>query len=136
MKAIFPCFLLILIVSCTSRPEKPRPTDWQGVWKAQWETPPESYPEIEAEFTMTGLFTFNGDSLTVQANGFDGCIFHSDTLIHTQSWYVDQDAALTDSALVLFNDPTAPGMTYRINSKSANMIKLQLLEDIFVTLSK
>lgn len=136
MKPISLFFILILIISCSPGSEKPRPSEWQGVWQAKWETPPESYPDIEAEFTMNGMFTFEGDSLTVQVNGFDGCIFHSDTLVHTQSWYVQQDVSSTDSALVLFNDPEAPGMTYKVNSKSSNEIKLQLLDDIFITLTK
>ena len=79
---------------------------------------------------MNGNFIFTADSLTVTAQGFEGCIFNSDTLTHTQSWYVENDT------LFLMNDPDLPGMTYQIKSKSANTIELQLMEDIFVTLSK
>lgn len=137
MKRILPFYLVVFIFSCTSTPEKPRPEDWQGNWKAVWETPPESYPGIEdVEFTMTGNFVFDADSLTVQANGFDGCIFHSDTLTHTQSWYVVKSVTSQDSLLVSFNDPGQVGLTYKINSKSADKIVLQMLDDIFITLSK
>ena len=136
MKPIFLCFTFIFLLSCNSEPEKPRPSEWQGVWQAKWETPPESYPDIDAEFKMNGIFTFEGDSLTVQVNGFDGCIFHSDTLVHTQSWYIEQNTSAIDSVLVLFNDPESPGMTYKVNSKSSGEIKLQLLDDIFITLTK
>ena len=137
MKRILPFFLFIFILSCTSIPEKPRPEDWQGAWNALWETPPESYPGIEdVEFTMTGKFTFLEDSLTVQANGYDGCIFHSDTLTHTQSWYVVKSTANKDSLLVSFNEPDQVGLTYKINSKTEDKIVLQMLDDIFITLSK
>ncbi len=137
MKKIYLFFVITFIISCTSSPEKPRPNDWQGNWNAVWETPPESYPGIEdVEFTMTGNFLFEEDSLTVQANGFDGCIFHSDTLTHTQSWYVLKNMNNLDSVLVSFNDPDQVGLTYKINSKTEDKIVLQMLDDIFITLSK
>lgn len=127
--------LLLMIVSafsCTTNiNERPRPLEWQGNWKAQWETLPESYPDIEnMKFFMNGNFTFTADSLTVKANGFEGCIFNTDTLVHTQSWYVSNDT------LFLVNDPELVGMTYKIKSKTKEKIELQLMEDIFVTLEK
>lgn len=79
---------------------------------------------------MDGSFVFTADSLTVTANGYPDCIFNIDTLSHTQSWYVSNDT------LFLVNDPESPGMTYRVASKSEDRIRLQLMEDIFVTLSK
>lgn len=130
MKKLIPVFL-IFSVACSSNTEKERPEAWQGHWDAKWETLPESYPGIEdMEFYMNGSFVFTGDSLTVQANGFEGCIFNSDTLKHTQSWYVSNDT------LFLLNDPELPGMTYTIKVKESNKIELQLMSDIFVTLSK
>ena len=119
-------FLLLsfVIFSCSS-------SEWEGTWNAEWETPPESYPGIEnMTFTMNGNFIFADDSLTVKANGFDGCIFNSDTLSHTQSWYVENDT------LFLLNEPGQPGMTYLIKAKTEGRVELQLMEDIFVTLTK
>jgi hypothetical protein len=124
-------FVLLVFVSCRQAPERPRPNDWQGKWNAQWKTPPESYPGIEnMVFAMNGIFTFSADSLTVQANGFDGCIFNTDTLMHTQSWYILNDT------LFLLSDSNIQGMTYRVKSKSEDKIELQLLDDIFITLTK
>ncbi|MEM7297656.1 MAG: hypothetical protein AAF391_05255 [Bacteroidota bacterium] len=132
MKKLFPIFCCLLVLSsCTSSTEAERPTEWMGEWKAEWETPPESYPGIEdMEFYMNGQFTFTDDSLTVTANGYPGCIFNIDTLSHRQSWKISGDT------LFLLNDPELPGMTYQIKSFSENRIQLQLMEDIFVTLSK
>ncbi|WP_436514370.1 hypothetical protein [Ekhidna sp. To15] len=108
-----------------------RPAEWHGSWKAEWETPPESYPEVQdMEFYMTGIFQFTEDSLTKTVNGYPGCIFAIDTLSHTQSWYVSGDT------LFLMNAAESAGMTYRIASKTNERIQLQLMEDIFVTLSK
>ena len=81
-------------------------------------------------FEMNGSFDFAGDSLTITANGFDGCIFQADTLVHTQGWYVSNDT------LFLVNEPGSLGMNYQVVSQDASGIKLQLLKDIFVTLSK
>ena len=126
--------LAVLIFSCTpSNNEKTlnRPSEWIGLWKAEWETPPESYPElVDMEFYMDGHFVFTQDSLRVIANGYPDCIFGVDTLSHTQSWYVSGDT------LFLMNDPQSPGITYRVAYKEENRIRLQFLEDIFVTLTK
>ena len=102
-------------------------------WKAEWNTPSDapSYANIEdMEFYMDGMFAFEGDSLTVQNNGYPGCIFAVDTLQHTQLWDVSH------GSLITYNDPSNPGMTYTIKSISEDRIELQLMEDIFVTLSK
>ncbi|WP_425389753.1 hypothetical protein [Ekhidna sp.] len=129
-----PFILFIIVCSCTSPSSEKanlRPSEWQGTWVAEWETPPESYPGIEdMEFYMDGRFIFNEDSLTKVVYGYPGCIFAIDTLSHTQSWYVSNDT------LFLVNGPDSPGMTYRVSSKSESRIKLQLMDDIFVTLTK
>ncbi|MEM6736547.1 MAG: hypothetical protein AAGC64_09005 [Bacteroidota bacterium] len=132
MKKIY--FLLIFIaISCVSESSPERPRAWVGEWTAEWKTPPESpsYRGIEdMEFYMDGKFIFTTDSLTVQNYGYPGCIFAIDTLKHTQSWKVSNDT------LFSINDPKTPGITYKITSLSENKIELQLMEDIFVTLTK
>ncbi|MEO9482790.1 MAG: hypothetical protein ABJG47_05065 [Ekhidna sp.] len=125
---------LLAFIACTSPSSEnaiKRPSEWYGNWRAEWETPPESYPEVQdMEFYMTGVFAFTEDSLTKTVNGYPGCIFAVDTLSHAQTWYVSGDT------LFLMNEPGSQGMTYRIASKSEDQIKLQLMDDIFVTLSK
>ena len=131
-KSILP-LIWILVIACTSEPERERPAKWHGDWNARWETQPESYPEIDSgtmKFYMNGNFIFTSDSLTVNANGFEGCIFNSDTLSHTQSWYVSNDT------LFLMNNLNQTGITYKIKKQEENKVELQLMEDIFVTLSK
>ena len=134
MKKLQAILIVLFVASCTSTPKEEalnRPSEWYGDWNAEWETPPESYPEVEdMEFYMTGVFAFTEDSLTKTVNGYPGCIFAVDTLSHTQTWYVSGDT------LFLMNEPETPGMTYRVASKSEDRIKLQLMEDIFVTLTR
>lgn len=125
-------FLIIVVgmMSCSGSGSE-RPASWIGEWKATWSTPPDAYPGMGGmTFEMNGSFVFDSDSLTVAANGFDGCIFHADTLVHTQGWHVSNDT------LFLVNEPGSLGMTYTIKAKSDDQIKLQLLDDIFVTLEK
>ena len=126
--------LSVLVFACTTSTNENssnRPNEWVGSWKAEWETPPESYPDmVDMEFYMDGRFTFTEDSLEVIANGYPDCIFNVDTLSHTQSWYVSSDT------LFLVNDPESPGMTYRVAYKEEGRIKLQLMDDIFVTLTR
>ena len=137
LKRIYPLFFLLLIACTTASTEGEnegnKPSEWLGEWKAEWETPPESpsYAGIEdMEFYMDGVFIFTKDSLTVQNNGYPGCIFAVDTLQHTQLWSISNDSLIT------FNDPKTPGMTYRVTYLDKEQIKLQLMEDIFVTLTK
>ena len=134
MKAIKLIALFILALgACTSGTgeETKRPDLWMGEWDAEWETPPESYPGLtDMEFYMEGKFIFTEDSLTVINHGFPGCIFAVDTLKHTQSWKISNDT------LVSYNDLSTPGMTYKVKSIEENRVKLQLMDDIFVTLSK
>ena len=128
--------LILLLYSCTTSTNENksnRPNEWLGSWKAEWQTPPESpsYAGItDMEFYMDGRFVFTEDSLTVQNNGYPGCIFAVDTLRHTQLWGISNDTLLT------FNQPQSRGMTYRIVSKTESRIELQLMEDIFITLTK
>ena len=135
MKRFYPLLVLIAI-ACSpgnTESESNRPSEWIGEWKAEWETPPESpsYAGIEdMEFYMDGKFVFTKDSLMVQNNGYPGCIFAVDTLKHTQLWSISNDTLLT------FNNPKTPGMSYKITRLGEDRIHLQLMEDIFVTLSK
>lgn len=133
MKNLGILVLLLGAVACTSSSsEKPsRPDEWLGTWKAEWETPPESYPGIvDMEFYMDGQFVFSEDSLIVSNNGYPGCIFAIDTLTHSQIWEVRNDTLFT------LNEPDSPGMSYKVLTYSENQIQLRLLDDIFVTLSR
>ena len=134
MKKIYLLFVAVVAFSCSSGKKSDETAqEWIGTWKAEWETPPESpsYAGIvDMEFYMDGMFVFTEDSLTVQNNGYPGCIFADDTLKHTQLWRV------SEGTLSTFNSLDNPGMTYQIKSIEENRIKLQLMEDIFVTLSK
>jgi len=123
---------IFMLASCSSSSsENDRPAAWIGDWKAEWETPPESYPDLtDMEFYMDGRFVFSEDSLTVINNGYPGCIFAVDTLKHTQSWKISNDM------LISYNDTSTPGMAYKVKSLSGNSIELQLMEDIFIKLTK
>ncbi|GAB4240495.1 MAG: hypothetical protein Tsb0034_16970 [Ekhidna sp.] len=129
---IFFLTVLVALASCTNSSEKVnRPSEWIGNWQAEWETPPEAYPGVDdMEFYMDGMFAFTDEDLTVTNNGYPGCIFAVDTLKHTQFWKISNDTLIT------YNDESTPGMTYKITSKEEGRVKLQLMEDIFVTLSK
>lgn len=132
MKKLIP--IILILSACGGTNEKAaynRPDQMVGVWSAKWETPAESYPDLtDTEFYMNGEFTFTSDSLKIENNGFPGCIFNVDTIAHTQSWYISNDT------LFLFNEPEVLGMSYVIKRQSESKIELQLMEDIFVTLSK
>lgn len=133
MKKLIPVLFIIINACGGSKEDKlsQRPAELVGVWSAKWETPADSYPDLtDTEFYMNGEFTFTKDSLKIENNGFPGCIFNVDTIAHTQSWYVSNDT------LYLYNDPEVLGMSYLIKNMTEKSIELQLMDDIFVTLSK
>ena len=105
----------------------------EGEWKAKWRTDPASYPGVDAsvKFTMDGQFKFSPDGkVSISAYGDKGCIFGSDTLIHSVNWNLNNDT------LKLVNENDAHGMTYSVLNLTADKMKLQLMEDIFLDLEK
>lgn len=124
-------FVSVIWSACdTSEPE--RPQEMYGEWSAVWSTLPAAYEGVSGitSFEMDGAFIFTADSVTVIANGFNGCVFGVDTLSHTQLWSVRNDS------LFLISAPDGNGITYVMKERSENSIKMQLLDDIFLDLKK
>jgi hypothetical protein len=107
-------------------------TQLDGNWSAVWETLPESFQNVDniESFEMTGNFIFSGDSITIIANGFPGCVFGVDTIQHTQGCKISNDT------LYLINENNVQGISYIIKSKTQSTLELQLMEDIFIHLKK
>lgn len=122
--------IIIAILAACSGSEKP--SGWEGEWTATWETDPASFEGIEGitDYTMPGRITFDPEMVNIKAFGFEGCVFSKDTLDHSLKWAVSNDS------LILINDEDTPGMVYLIKEKSDSRIRLQLMEDIFLTLEK
>lgn len=131
MKKYLGIISLALLLSCSGS-DKERPESWQGAWEATWSTDPASFEGLEGvtSYTMPGKVTFDGKMVNIKAFGSEGCVFSKDTLDHTLEWKVSNDS------LILINDENTPGMVYLINNQSSSQIKLQLMEDIFLTLEK
>ncbi len=124
MKKLLPVIVLIFaMASCSSNKEE---------YGAIWETDPASFAGVTdvSDYTMDGKFIFDGDEVTIQAYGFEGCVFSKDTLNHTLKWKISNDSLIT------FNDEETPGMVYTIMDTTDNIIHLQLMDDIFVTLER
>ena len=104
----------------------------EGRWDAIWETSPETFGRIDdvEYFTMNGKFIFHGNSITIIAHGYQGCVFGVDTVKHSQKWKLQNDT------LYLVNKTNTKGIEYFIRSKNDNSIELQLMEDIFITLTR
>ena len=127
MKKIIPLSLMIFsLFSCSDE------LKLEGTWDAIWETSPESFGKINGieNFTMNGKFIFHGDSITIIAHGYKGCIFGVDTIKHSQKWKVQNDT------LYLLNKTNLRGISYFVRSKNEDFIELQLMEDIFIHLKK
>jgi hypothetical protein len=123
--------LIVMVGACGSPSEKEA---WQGQWDATWVTDKNAfgYEGIPDDyvFEMTGKFEFSGDQVTITANGFDKCIFQTDKSTYTQAFEVRGDT------LELQNQPGEVGLQYRVLERTDNKIRLQLVDDIFITLTK
>jgi len=123
--------LLVLVGACTTPTEKEA---WQGAWIAKWETDRKApgYEIIPADyaFEMNGRFDFAEAKVTISAYGFPKCIFQTDTTVFTQSWVLRGDT------LELQNQPGEFGLQYKVLEQTADTIRLQLVDDIFITLTK
>lgn len=125
-------FILIassIIVSCSDQ----KNNELEGEWNVQWVTDPASYPDVDASinFTMNGKFTFEkSGKLTIDAYGYEGCIFSNDTLSHSLNWKVKNDTLST------FNNKDLHGISYKITEQSPNKVKLQMMEDIYLHLTR
>jgi len=132
----FSFILLAIFFSCADNSREKDATNVSslmvGSWNAQWKTLPESFPEVkDMDFTMNGKFDFNKENtVAIKAYGYPGCIFSSDTLSHSLNWKISNDT------LKLLNQGEKQGITYKIKSFEDSKIELQLMEDIFVTLTK
>jgi hypothetical protein len=128
---LFSTFLVLVIFLCTCSKKE---SIVVGIWNAKWTTDPASYPGVDpsVEFTMNGKFEFGQEgNVTISAYGHQGCIFSSDTLVHSLNWDLKNDTILN-----LLNENDVHGMTYSVLNLSADKMKLQLMEDIFLDLEK
>ena len=134
MKHIGILYIVFLFFGCSSSSSNETNNNlngWQGKWNARWETSPEDYQGVQnMKFYMDGEFVFDKKNLSITAYGFPGCIFNTDTLSNTQGWYTSKDT------LYLVNSQDSWGINYSIKHQSNNKIRLQMMADIFVTLTR
>ncbi len=121
---------LIFLMACQSGDSAKEA--WEGRWSAKWSTDPSGYGDLALgmSFEMDGVFEFDEEQVTIDAYGFEGCIFGEDTLSHSQSWEIRNDT------LELQHTPGEPGIFYKVLEQTDQTIRLQLVDDIFVTLTK
>ncbi len=123
--------ITLSLLSCSTDSREEHEVFLLGSWDAQWTTLATSYPGVDnVDFSMNGLINFNEDSVRIRAYGYKGCIFSEDTLSHALRWSV------TGDTLHLINEDNVRGMSYQILSKTSQEVRLQLMEDIFLTLTK
>lgn len=130
---VFVAITSTLLLSCKKDREQKVDNPILGKWVAQWDADEVSFPEAAPNsiFTMNGSFEFiDAQKVTVTAFGFPGCIFSADTLVHTLEW-----TRLGDT-LNLVNEGEKYGIMYKILQLSDTKMKLQLMEDIHITLTK
>ncbi|MBU2915442.1 MULTISPECIES: hypothetical protein [Reichenbachiella] len=129
--ATFVLFFVLVLSSCESGKEKKQ--SLVGNWDVQWVT----YPDNEApmdpsiNLTMNGKMDIKPDGkITISAFGYENCIFGKDTLVHSLEWEMLGDT------LNVKNKGDEFGMPYKILEASDSKVKLQLVEDVYLFLTK
>jgi hypothetical protein len=103
-----------------------------GKWKARWEL---NNPELKDVFSpeqmiMDGEVIFEQDQAKIRAFGFEGCAFTSDTSENLLSFEKN------DSTLNLMNADHQVIFSYVVQEQKPNYLKLLLMDDISLTLTK
>ncbi|WP_422361018.1 hypothetical protein [Reichenbachiella sp.] len=127
---------LFSIYSCDSTKEKTAEIaeGLVGDWNVQWVTyPDKTAPANDSiNYTMNGEMNIKSDGkITINAFGYKNCIFGADTLVHTLNWEVPSDTLLN-----LTNDGDKYGIPYTILEVANNKVKLQLVDDVYLFLTK
>ena len=122
--------LIVAVYSCSQTKETSNIL--VGNWDVQWVTYPEEGMESDKplNLSMNGKMYIYDDSISVHAYGYEGCIFGSDTLMHTLNWSVSGDT------LNLVNEGDDFGIPYVIKEVSEDKVKLQLVKDVFLFLTR
>ncbi len=80
---------------------------------------------------MQGHMEFHENGMVgIEARGYPGCIFSSDTIQNELMWKTSNDS------LFLFNQSDHFRLSYYIQKATHNTIELKLLDDIVVTLKR
>lgn len=122
--------LFFLLTYCSDK--KSEKSLFEGKWKANWSTSKEAFPEVgnEVALKMEGWVEFDNDEITITAFGYPGCIFSADTITHSQKWVLRSDT------LELLNEGDRRGISYLLKEKSDSRIRLVLMGDIFLDLTR
>lgn len=105
-----------------------------GEWQAEWHLADHA-PELDITENksqhMTGKMKFLKEGLVeINAYGYSGCLFSSDTIQNELKWIVTKDT------IKLYNEDEEFSLEYAIHNVSEQMIHLSLMGDIFVILKR
>lgn len=101
-----------------------------GAWDAEWSASPE-LSDDPMGLKMHGKIDFqdNGE-VEIIAYGFEGCIFMSDTMTNNLSYTIE------GNVVNLHAEGDAFGLPYQVKEKQNNEVKLLLMDDIWLTLTR
>jgi hypothetical protein len=135
-------FSFVILVSCESGEIKNKDAEafnsfekedlLIGTWDAKWETNSEAFSVNEGyDLSMRGKMYFMEDGkVKIHAYGYKGCIFMSDTMINELQYIVHGDT------VNLLADDEKFGLPYQILEMHQKRVKMVLMEDIALTLTR
>ena len=101
-----------------------------GQWNAIWVFRHSDHGN-DRNGNMQGQMVFHENGVVgIEARGYPGCVFSSDTIKNELMWKVKNDS------LYLYNPNDHFQLSYFIQKASDSTIELKLLDDIFVTLKR
>lgn len=129
--SVISAIFLIILLQCTSKENTTSLIE--GSWNAEWLLMDNTLADIfpPESLIMNGEILFNPpNSVKIKAFGYDGCVFASDTAENVLKY------EFTDSLLNMVNDKNEVVFSYLIKEKSPDLISLEMMEDIKLTLRR
>jgi len=122
---------LIILFQCTSKENSN--SSIEGKWNAEWLLMDNSLADIypPESLIMNGEIYFEStQSAKIKAFGYDGCVFASDTAENQLKY------EFTDSLLNMINDENEIVFSYLIIKRLPDLISLEMMDDIKLTLKR
>ncbi len=124
--------LLIMFTGCTREKDVDN-YGLEGSWNATWVLADSTLYDLYSpgQLSMSGKMTFEkNNQVHLQAYGFEGCAFASDTA-ENRLYY-----QYRDSALLLLNSSNEEVFAYSIKAMEPRFIHLEMMDDIHLKLTR
>lgn len=103
--------------------------EWEAEWRMAAHAPEMDIAENKTRY-MSGRMDFSEGTVKIEAFGYPGCLFSSDTIKNELHW------TISGGNIKLFDNNDQFSLEYAIQKVSGQVIELSLMDDISVILTR